>query len=87
MMRFRCNGVAGWIFGHHLQPRYDEERTAPEWLFNLMTVQLSELASSQRAGTIEIRDQEPLQDVTRTYVGDICIRCGFLQRRDSNQLK
>lgn len=50
---------------HKFQPRYDEQRTAPQWLTNTML-----------DTTTKVDIQGNHQDWKKTYVHDICSRCG-----------
>jgi len=57
-----------WVcrcFGHKFRPRYHERFIAPEW----MKVALERPAALKTSGVIE-------QDHTKTYLYDVCVRCG-----------
>lgn len=59
-----CIGFAGSLFGHHFVARYstvERQQRSSEW-----AITLTPLGSDAAV--------RPLQD--RTYIGDVCTRCG-----------
>ena len=66
-----CSGWSGYLFGHQMEPRYDRREKEPEWVKIMI----------DRANTL--RFDYPPYLVTRTYVCDICERCGYTVRREA----
>ncbi len=63
-----CNGLAGLLFGHDLQPQYDEEQDAPVLAFTPIT--------KTRASTL-LKLLRAASSWKRTYRGSVCSRCGL----------
>ena len=58
-----------WVcrcFGHKFRPRYHERWSGPEWLVELMKQANAEVKQTG----------EPKQDHTKSYLYDVCVRCG-----------
>jgi hypothetical protein len=60
------------LFGHKFRPRYHERKVAPEWV----KVGLEAPAGLSVNGTI-------VQDITKTYLYDVCVRCGIRTEEDT----
>ena len=65
-----CSGWAGYLFGHRMEPRLDT-RTVEQWW----------QAGMKWSGPMA-PPMEPSEH-TRTYVCDICERCGYTVRREA----
>lgn len=79
-----CKGLTGWLFGHKFYPRYDESSstTTPG---NFSSVGIPDTVLSQAV------EEEYLCDIIaaangdsskRTYVHDVCVRCGKVIKRE-----
>ncbi len=55
------------LLGHKFRPRYHERWSGPEWLVAAMKQQAN-YDISQPGGIV--------QDHTKTYLYDVCVRCG-----------
>ncbi len=61
-----------WGPGHKYIPRYDEKTWGPQWLENT--------AEHSERHTLDITGY-PKKDHTKTYVQDVCVRCGEVVKR------
>lgn len=55
-------------FGHKFRPRYDEKRWGPQWLED-SSKEVTKLSGF------------PEKDYIKTYVQDVCVRCGLIAKR------
>jgi len=62
MNKSDCNGIGGWLWGHKYQARFDEKDHLPPANYSIESIDLKGLKA--------LRTEE------KTYVHDICIRCG-----------
>ncbi len=69
-IRENCRGTF-LRFGHRFRARYDEKRWGPHWLEHIV--------ESGRA--VETLSGTPQKDYKKTYVHDICVRCGSVVKR------
>ncbi len=61
-----------WM-GHNFQPRYDEKKWGPQWLESGV--------ESGRGVKHEWWGEPPTKDYAKTYVQDVCVRCGSVVKR------
>ena len=66
-MTHPCTGI-GRFLGHRFRGRYNETSGLPAWL-----------ATDHHA---KARNATDLRDVTRTYIHDVCERCGAVVNRE-----
>ena len=66
-----CEGL-GHLLGHKMRPRYDTAETEPEYL----KVFFGRLSSIGKLSY-------PKFMTSRTYVCDVCERCGYTVRREA----
>ena len=81
VVKDKCWGNS-WGFSHKYQARYDEKWTGPKWLEEHFALQSEALKhpniTSIRWDGIEGSTQK---DHTKTYVHDVCVRCGDVVKR------
>ena len=56
------------LFGHRFRPRYHERWSGPDWL--VAAIKDPNPVKINHSGEIE-------QDHTKTYLYDVCVRCGI----------
>jgi len=62
MIKSDCNGIGGWLWGHKYVARYDEQGYLPARKTTITD------ATPQQIRALRFEE--------KTYVHDICIRCG-----------
>ena len=71
-----------WGRSHKYRARYDEKWTGPKWLEDNVSMQAEALRHPNLKnltwGGIEGSAQK---DHTKTYVHDVCVRCGLVVKR------
>lgn len=69
MIKDNCRGTF-LRFGHKFRPRYDEKRWGPQWLEDV----IKNHYDVEPGGTAQ-------KDYIKTYVQDVCVRCGSVVKR------
>ena len=69
MIKDNCRGTF-LLHAHKFRPRYDEKWTGPQWLLDAMTKE-----------TLTKMSGQPTRDHIKTYVHDVCVRCGSVVER------
>jgi hypothetical protein len=81
-----CCGLAGMVFGHKFQPRFDQHQDYPDNTVEAMRSSLDKAIAGfpmSEMGSME-RIAEAYQNMDTNfsrYVHDICVRCGLVVRR------
>jgi hypothetical protein len=77
----KCQGIAGWLFGHDYEPIYDTEIKSN--VNTEMIKELNETISLVAWATDYISALEQLQSKTEKYICHMCHRCGDkIERKD-----
>jgi len=63
-----CKGIPGWLFGHKYEPRYDQQKGPIPNTIDRISGACPEAI-------------EALMPVKKTYVHDVCARCGDIINR------
>jgi hypothetical protein len=71
----RCAGLAGLIFGHNFQPRFDG--TSKE---HYIPVPETVMANLSDTWLPDVLQAAIMNDSQSTYQGDVCARCGEVRR-------
>ena len=63
----------GFLFGHKFEGRYTVEGTAGKWPFTEGTIE-SQITITNPEEVVAIMEKS--RDNKKTYVKDVCVRCG-----------
>ena len=75
-----CAGLAGRLFGHRFEPRYDSEESFPDSVDANVLLQVQSMSTYSEWAAERV---EAMKTGGERYVLDICVRCGNTIKRSN----
>jgi hypothetical protein len=74
----KCKGIFGLLFGHKFEGRYNVEKSEGKWPLQEGSIE-SQITSTNPDSVYAIIESS--RDQKKTYVKDVCVRCGEVIER------